>query len=183
MPRRLRSWLEQVGESLSLIPALLVAVSVGGAVALVWVDRGERLADLPLQISVNAVSARTLLSIVAAATVTVAGIVFAMTAVTVQLASSQYSPRILRGLFRDRFQQVVIGTTAGTFSYCLVVSATLPEPFGAEETRSSLAVTIGVVLGVVAQLLIVAFIDRVLRHLRADEMIRRVTGSTAAVPG
>lgn len=112
---------------------------------------------------------------------TVAGIVFAMTAVTIQLASSAYSPRVIRRFLRDRFQQRVIAAAAGTFAYCLIVMGALRVP-GADEAESlsepSVAVTLGIVLGVVTLAAIVGFIDHIVGEMRSDRIIARVTTST-----
>jgi uncharacterized membrane protein len=46
---------------------------------------------------------------VAGTTITTAGVVFSLTVVSLQLASSQFSPRVMRSFIRDRLSQVVIG--------------------------------------------------------------------------
>lgn len=68
-------------------------------------------------------STRELLGTVAAAIITVSGIVFALTGLSVQLASSQFSRRVVRGFLRDRNAQVSIGFMVGTFTF----SASSPE--------------------------------------------------------
>jgi len=99
-----------------------------------------------------------------------------VTVVSVQLASAQFSPRVLRGFLRDRFSQHVIGLVVGTFTYCLLVLTTVHGSTpGLDAAAPSLAVTIGVVLGVVAVIAIVAFIDHSARHMQVGEIIRRVT--------
>jgi len=68
---------------------------------------------------------RAIASAVAGATITVAAIVFSITALTTQMASNQYSPRALGEFFEDRFQQSVIGLVVGTFTYSLLVLGSL----------------------------------------------------------
>ncbi len=67
--------------------------------------------------------ARTLLSAVAGSMITVAGTVFSITIVALQLASSQFGPRLLRNFMRDTGNQVVLGTFIATFVYCLLGAA------------------------------------------------------------
>jgi hypothetical protein len=55
---------------------------------------------------------------------TVASIVFAILLMTLTLASTQFSPRILVSFVRDRGTQWTLGVFLGTFSYCM---AALPR--------------------------------------------------------
>jgi hypothetical protein len=50
---------------------------------------------------------------------TVVSIVFAIPLMTLTLASTQFSPRILISFVRDRTTQWTLGVFLGTFSYCL----------------------------------------------------------------
>lgn len=62
----------------------------------------------------------------AGATITTAGVVLSMTVVSLQLASSQFSPRVMRSFIRDRLSQTVIGLLAATFVYCVLTLRHLP---------------------------------------------------------
>jgi uncharacterized membrane protein len=48
--------------------------------------------------------------------ITVTGLVFALTIVALQIASGQYSPRLLRNFMRDRGTQVVLSVFVGAFA-------------------------------------------------------------------
>ena len=50
---------------------------------------------------------------------TVVSIVFAILLMTLTLASTQFSPRILISFVRDRTTQWTLGVFLGTFSYCM----------------------------------------------------------------
>ena len=69
--------------------------------------------------------ARAILSAIASSMITVAGLTFSITMLTLQLASSQFGPRLLRNFMRDRGNQVVLGTFIATFVYCLLVLRTV----------------------------------------------------------
>jgi uncharacterized membrane protein len=56
-------------------------------------------------ISGTADAARQLLTSIAASVITVVGIVFSITIVTLTLASTQFGPRMLRNFIRDRGTQ------------------------------------------------------------------------------
>ena len=79
------------------------------------------LADLPLGFTSTVESARTLLGVIAGATISFAGIAFSVSLLIIQLASSQYSPRVVHTLFRDPFNKRVMALVVGTFTYCVVV--------------------------------------------------------------
>jgi len=123
-------------------------------------------------------SARSILSTVATATVTVAAIVFSMTAVVVQLATSQFSPRVTQGFLRDRYQQVTIGLTIGTFVYALFVLGAVRGGEDTTRTTHDVSVTIAVVLAVGSMVAIVSFIDRIMRSMRIDTIVRTLAEQT-----
>ena len=76
--------------------------------------------------------AQAILTTIATATMTVVSIVFAILLMTLTLASSQFSPRILISFVRDQVTQWTLGIFLGTFSYCvaaLPAARSLPSPF------------------------------------------------------
>lgn len=179
----MRDLYERVRESLFLLPATFIIGAALLSRGLVIFDR-DFLDEttLPL-LPVTVDSSRAILSTIAGATITVAAIVFSTTAVSVQLASSQYSPRVVRSFLHDRFQQFVIGITVGTFVYCLLVLAFVTESdttFAGTESEASLSVSLAIVLAVASMLAIVSFIERSMRRLRLEDIVRRITNSTRA---
>ena len=61
--------------------------------------------------------ARQLLVVVSSTMITVTGLVFALTIIALQIASGQYSPRLLRNFMRDRGTQFVLSIFVGAFAY------------------------------------------------------------------
>ena len=61
--------------------------------------------------------AGALLIVVSTTMITVTGLVFALTIVALQIASGQYSPRLLRNFMRDRGTQLVLSIFVGAFAY------------------------------------------------------------------
>lgn len=173
---RLRSFVERIRDSQFYLPALFILASlVLAAVARELDARDPDGASYLIPSSVQA--GRVLLGTVAGAIITVAALVFSFTAVTVQLASSQYSPRVVQEFIRDRVQQLVVGVFMGTFTFCLVSLATVGGPSGVQ-TRADWAVTIGVALGVLSAIVIVGYIDHVTRRVRVDDTIQRLADRT-----
>lgn len=59
--------------------------------------------------------ARSLLSAIVTSMISVTGLVFSITVMSLQLASSQFSPRVLRTFLDSRITQLTLGLFAGTF--------------------------------------------------------------------
>jgi uncharacterized membrane protein len=69
----------------------------------------------------DATGASSVLSAIAASSITVAGVVFSANFVAMQLASSLYTPRVIWTLIRRRWLQIVLGTFLATFVFSLMV--------------------------------------------------------------
>ncbi len=123
MTSRLKNRALDLSRSLGAVPGLIVVVFAALGIGLVELDRHVALGHTDWIFQGDAAAARTVLSVIAGSLITVAGLTFSMTMVVLQLASSQFSPRILRTFFGDRITQVTIGTYVGVFVYA-VASAT-----------------------------------------------------------
>jgi uncharacterized membrane protein len=97
--------------------------------------------------------------------------------VTLALASSQYTSRILRNFMADRVMQVVLGVFTGIFTYCLIVLRTIRG--GAEgEFIPSLAVSFAVVLAIGGIVALIFFIHHVASSIQASSIIASVADET-----
>ncbi len=68
----------------------------------------------------NADGARQILTTMAAAVITVVGVVFSITIVALTLASTQFGPRMLRNFIRDRGTQHTLGAFVATFVFAVL---------------------------------------------------------------
>lgn len=170
---RLRSGAYAFRESLFLLPTLIV---LGGAVVaeVAWaVDRAMPPGTvLPASWSMSTNAATWLLSVVSGATITTAGVVFSLTVVSLQLASSQFSPRVMRSFIRDRLSQWVVGLLVATFVYCVLVLRHLSGE--AADPAPLLSMAVAVVLSVGTVLLIIAHLDHLARRLQVGEVVRAI---------
>src|SRR5690606_19104847 len=125
---RRATWWEVVRDSLWFLPAVFTAAAGGLAFTTIRIDR-TLLADAQLQapylLGVGAEGARGILDAVSSSIITVTGVVFSITIVALQLASNQFTPRLLRNFTADRANQVVLGIFIGTFTYALLVEGTI----------------------------------------------------------
>lgn len=136
---------------------------------------------VPLLLAPTIAGGRAIATTVASATITVAAIVFSITALSTQMAASQYSPRSLGSFFEDPFQQSIIGLVVGTFTFSLLILAGLGNVLdSADEAGASLSVTLSVVFGVLSAIGIVAYINHSLRRMQIDSVVRRIADAAVA---
>jgi uncharacterized membrane protein len=178
----MRTVFRRIKESLFTIPALIVLACIGAAFGALYLDStfADSLENWPIVLGTTVAGGRAVLTTIASATITVAAIVFSITALSTQMAASQYSPRALGGFFEDSFQQAVIGLIVGTFLYALVVLASVSSAIidGGVEATPSISVTVALVLGVVSAIAIVWYINRSLRRMQIDSVVRRIAGAS-----
>jgi len=155
-----------------LVPGAVAAAVAGSALVLVEIDDagGDKGVGF---FPGDAEAARVVLSVVAASLITVAGLAFSITIVTLQLVSSQFTPRALRSLLGDRTNQVVAGMFVGIFGYCLLVLRSVRQEF-----VPSLAVSVAIALGLVGLALLLLFIHHVGQTIKVDDICGRVAGET-----
>ncbi len=181
---RLRRYAERFRQSLFFLPAFFVLGSLGLGFLTVEIDRGLSSGDLPSVASTTVDNARSILSTVAGGTIGSASVVFSLTLVAVQLASSQFSPRVVRGFLGDRFQQIVMGVVVGTFTYCLAVLRVVQEPLensNADPFLPQVSILVAVVLGVLSLLAVLASIDHTAKSLRVGSLLDSIASETVKV--
>jgi uncharacterized membrane protein len=162
-------WGERLRGSLWILPSVsvLAALVAGTLLAEVRADAPAFLE--PLLFSGDADAAQALLSVVAGSIITVTSLVFSLTVLTLQIASSQYSPRLLRNFLQDRGNQVVLSTFLSTFAYCLAVLRTVQT-----DDVPQLAIS-GVLLFVLASLMMLVYVIHHIAHsIRLDTIMRAV---------
>ena len=177
---KLKRFWSNLRTSFWFVPSLIVAVSIALAVALIEADfawNEQWLTRWPLLFGAGAAGARGMLSTIAGSMMTIVGVTFSMTLVTLALASSQYTSRILRNFMRDRVTQVVLGIFAGIFSYCLIVLRTIR---GGDEGGfvPSLAVSFGVVQAIGGIGVLIFFIHHIASSIQASSIIATVADET-----
>ena len=123
--------------------------------------------------------AQLILSNIATAIMTVVSIVFAILLMTLTLASTQFSPRILISFVRDRTTQWTLGVFLGTFSYCMAAlpaARTLPHPFVPVVT-----VTGAMMLALVCVSWLIYFINHISMSISVNHIVDRIARETELV--
>lgn len=174
-----RLW-SKLRTSFWFVPSLIVFGSIVLAVALIEVDSSgsERwLTRWPRLFGAGADGARGMLSTIAGSMMTVVGVTFSMTLVTLTLASSQYTSRILRNFMGDRVMQVVLGIFTGIFTYCLIVLRTIRSGDQGGFVPS-LAVSFAVVVAIGGIVALIFFIHHIASSIQASSIIASVAAET-----
>src|ERR1700716_1222801 len=115
---------EALRTNLWLVPTVEGVCAVALFAASYPIDRAAYRGELTLPswlTSGTGDSARQILTAIAAAMITVVGVVFSITVVALTLASTQFGPRMLRNFVRDRVTQFTLGTFVATFFYAILV--------------------------------------------------------------
>lgn len=173
---RARGVLQYLRSSLWFLPSLSVvlAIAVAGIVTKVEIESSSALGAVLFGGGVD--GARGMLEAIAASVITVTGLVFSLTVVILQLASSQFSPRLLLTFLRDWGNQVVLSVFLATFAYNLAVLRTIRA--GDDPFVPQLAVTLAFLLAIASVAALVYFIHHVTQEIRVDTMMRDVARET-----
>ncbi len=183
MDRLRKLWLD-LNSSLWFLPGLIVAGSIVLALGLVEFDKtigSNWISGYPRLFGVEPSGSRDMLSAVAGSMITVAGIVFSIVIVALSLASTQYTPRILRNFMRDQINQVVLGVFVGIFTYCIVVLRTIRGGDEKDVFVPSIAVMMGVVFALVGIGFLIYFIHHIAVTIQASTIIAAVADETIQV--
>lgn len=184
--KRLGALWNEVRDSLWFLPAVLTLGGVVLAVLMVELDARDVLPDRtePVWLYTGSSSgARGVLTAIASGIITVTGVVFSVTIVALQLASTQYTPRVLRNFAADRPSQIVLGVFIGTFTYALLVLRVVrgEEPVALEDAEffvPHLSIVVALVLTLLSIGCLIFFINHLARSIQASVILDRVTAET-----
>ena len=158
------------------LPTVMVLGSIFLAIGTLWLDNRfsvEWGTGLGLMYSSSIDGGRSLLSTIAGSMMTVTGVVFSVTIVTLSLTSNQYGPRLLRNFLKDRGNQFVLGTFLSTFTYCLVILRTLQDS-GADATGPEISITVGALLALASLGVLIYFIHHISQAIQASSIFSGV---------
>lgn len=166
------------GGSLWFLPAIavLVALVAGFVLSEIVIDDDSPLRGITFQ--GGAGEARELLTVIAGTMITVTGLVFVLTVIALQIASSQFSPRLLRTFLRDRGTQVVLSTFVATFAYSLAGLHTVGRVSDGEVFVPRLAVSGALALALISVGMLVYYIHHITDSIRIDTIMLGVEQRT-----
>lgn len=160
------------------IPSLMAILAMLLAVAMTELDRHNsrhHTIDLSWLELTGAEGAQRILSIVASSMITVTGIVFSVTIVTLSLTSQQFGPRLLQNFLRQHSNQFVLGMVTSTYLYCLLVLRSFRLDSTDFASVPHLSLLIAFVLAIVCVALLIFFIHNVAKSIQVTNVIDSVS--------
>lgn len=179
--RRRVIW-DYLAGALWVLPTLSVVVFLlaGAALSRVEVNGDSPLSRFAFQ--GTAEDARSLLIVVSSTMITVTGLVFALTIVALQIASGQYSPRLLRNFMRDRGTQLVLSIFVGAFAYSTAGLYTVGvQGSGQEAFVPRLAVSGSLALALASVGVLIYFIHHLAHSIQIDSIMSQVEREALSV--
>lgn len=172
---RLRQAKERLHSSLWFAPAVGTAAALSGAYLIVHLDhelagRGTWLFDGGPD------GARELVSTISSSMLTFTALVFSITILVLQLASAQFSPRVVRTFLQERVTKVALGCFVGTFVYSVAVLSQVRSP--PHEFVPAIATWVALMLVLVSVGMFIHYVHRMAHSIRAIAVITKIARDT-----
>ncbi|MGV9680853.1 DUF2254 domain-containing protein [Nocardia sp. NPDC003482] len=162
-------WRERLRTNLWFVPTLEVLVAVALFAVTLGLDRYafNHHYDMPgWVLGGTPDAARQVLTAIAAADITVVGVVFSITIVALTLASTQFGPRMLRNFIRDRGTQLTLGTFVATFVYAVAALVAIGPEF-----VPHICATVSIASLVVDLAMLIYFINHIAGQIQLPNVI------------
>ncbi|MBN3947014.1 MAG: DUF2254 domain-containing protein [Nostoc sp. NMS7] len=159
------------------IPSIMAILTTALAFTMLMLDRtGKANINYWWSYTGGADGARSLLGAVAGSMISVAATAFSITIVALQLAASNFGPRLLRNFMQDTGNQLVLGTFISTFIYCLLILRTIHgDGDGYSQFVPQVSVTCGILLAIISIGVLIYFIDHASTIIQASHIIENVS--------
>jgi uncharacterized membrane protein len=172
---------ESLRTNLWLVPSLEVLLAVVLFAGTYALDRAAYHGDFTLPsfvIQDNADGARQILTTMAAAVITVVGVVFSITIVALTLASTQFGPRMLRNFIRDRGTQHTLGAFVATFVFAVqslvAIGNSAHRPF-----VPNISITVALLALVLDMGVLIYFINHITNSIQLPQVIASIARDLA----
>lgn len=170
----------QLKTSFWLLPALMTASAfVFSFITLNWDKSLETQNFYSYSIwQGGAEGARELLSTIAGSIITITGVVFSITTVSLALASNQYGSKLLPNFIRDWGTQIVLGTFVATSIYTLLILRTIKGQGIVDNANTfipNLSITVSIGLAILSLIMLIYFIHHLSVRIQSTDIITRVS--------
>jgi uncharacterized membrane protein len=173
---------EELRTNLWFVPLVVVIGAVGLFALTYALDRAAfsgAFRPPSWELSGSPDASRQILTTVAAAVITVVGVVFSIVIVALTLTSTQFGPRMLRNFIRDPGTQLTLGTFVGTFVYAILALGAIgrASPHGQFVPHISVTVTLALLaldLGV-----LIYFIHHIATQIQLPQVIASIARDLA----
>ena len=160
--------------SIAFLPGVIALSFLVMAVIMLEIDFSDIGTNLKAKTSwlrlKDASTARSVISTIAAALLSLTVFSFSMVMIVLNQAASQMSNRVLTSMIQNRFQQIVLGCYIGTIVYSLTILSTIRD---ISDTVSipSLSIYLLIILTVIAIFLFIYFLDYVTKTVKFETVI------------
>jgi len=172
----------ELNERVWFLPGLITVLGPILAFIMLAIDRTPLHSALILSYGGGPSSAISILSTIASSLATVVGLIFSIAIITLQLVSSQYTPRAMHGFMQDRITQVIAGAFVGIFAYCIVVLTAVRESAGPRQPQTVFVPAVGVAFAIalafLALALLLVFIYHIGQSIQVSTMAHSIAGKT-----
>lgn len=176
---RLGALREYLRGSLWVLPTVSVVVAVISGAALGVVSFPAQSTVGRLLFGGSPEGARAVLQVIAGSVITVTSVTFSLTVVALQMAATQYSPRLLRNFLRDRGTQSVLSIFLATFAFSLILLRTVRSGVaGSEPFVPRLGVTVATLLALASVGALVYFIHNITQSIRVETILDAIGHDT-----
>jgi uncharacterized membrane protein len=162
---------EYVHGAVWVLPTLgiVLGIAAGAGLSTIRVTPGSLVDNLVFQGTAD--DARQVLTVVSATMITTTGIVFSLTVVSLQIASSQFSVRLLRTFLRDIPNQVVLAVFICTFAYSTGGLYTVGQRVSGDPFVPQVAVSGSLVLAFASTAALVYFLHHLMHSIQIDSIM------------
>lgn len=179
LPLALRQRWRDLLSGFWLIPGLVFLLGPALAALCLFVDHHVVYPASLTPVFDNPEAVRSVLSTVSGVLISITALIFSITLVTLQLISSQATPRAVRGLLSDRVNQVTAGALVGIFAYCQII---MIDVRSATPTHGSfvpfLGVSVAALFLFVGLVLLLLFISHTVHSVQIANIAARITWQT-----
>jgi uncharacterized membrane protein len=172
--RKLPSWrLEEFRTTFWVVPSVMVVVAVLLFIVTFEIDLAAYHHHLSLPVWIRSGTAdadRQVLIAIAAAVITVIGVVFSITILALTLASQQFGPRMMRTFMRDTGNQVTLGVFVGTFVFSVLALGSINTDISGDFVPH-LSTSVAEALLLVDLGVLIYFIHHIAKSIQLPEVI------------
>lgn len=172
---RLLSVWDTIWSSYWFVPAGMTLLMIVTAVGLPLLDaqfEEEWLREF-FWLEITPRSAQTILSTIATASVSIVGVVFSLTILTLSIASSQMGPRLIRTFMAEPFTHFALGLYSSTAVYCLILLSVVKD-VDSSAFVPHLSVLFALAAAIFGLGFLVFFINRVAQLIQAPNIVDAV---------
>jgi len=158
-----------------VLPILFLAIGFVAGSIVARIDVAQDSGWTKIAFGGDADSARSLVSNLLNGVVSITTLTLTVTIVSLQLASSQYSPRLMKRYLRDRSIQFTVAFFLFSFAFTLPVSFAIRTASDTDDEQvPQLALSIVVVVSMLALVALVYFVFHVTRSVRVENVLSRI---------